>query len=212
MRSHNLLRAAGVLGAATVIGVAGMQIATANPAGDSSGAGYSEVSKDSAPAAPRGKRGPKGDPGPQGPAGAAGPPGQVGPPGNPGSTLVRGAAQETINGGAIVATNARLAIGGNMRDFQAFSFVSAAFTASGFTVVDGTAIGGFRFHLATQGVNAVTGAPEGPVTTLTCEVPVGGRSCVAPGNLAVAAGNVLWFQPFTGSTLPASGTVTYNAV
>ncbi|MGQ0632663.1 MAG: hypothetical protein ACT4P1_16730 [Sporichthyaceae bacterium] len=222
MRSNKFMRTAGVLGAATVIGVAGIQVATASPSGDSSSSGYSEVSKDSATAKPRGKRGPRGPKGdtgpagPQGPAGAPGtpgvqgPPGQVGPPGAPGSTLVRVSANG-LSGGAISAASARLALNGLTIDSQAFSLAPNAFTASGFKVVDG-AIGGFKFHLATQAVNPITGTPEGPITSITCEVAPGGRSCTAPGSLAVPAGNAFWFQPDAASNLPASGTFSYNIV
>ncbi|MGQ0630874.1 MAG: hypothetical protein ACT4P1_07515 [Sporichthyaceae bacterium] len=222
MRSNKFVRTAGVLGAATVIGVAGMQIATATPSGDSSGSGYSEVSKDSATAKPRGKRGPtgfKGATGPQGPQGPAGPagapglqgpPGAVGAPGAAGSTLVRAVSPNGVPGGPISAANGFQALSGIIA--QAVHQSPNAFTASGFQVVDGVGISGFKYHLATQAVNAITGAPEGPITFLTCEVAPGGRSCVAPGTLAVAAGNAVWFQPFTGSTLPPSGTFTYNAV
>ncbi|MGQ0632657.1 MAG: hypothetical protein ACT4P1_16700 [Sporichthyaceae bacterium] len=222
MRSHTFMRTAGVLGAATVIGVAGIQVATASPSGDSAASGYSEVSKDSAAAKPRGKRGPtgfKGDTGPQGPVGAPGtpgvqgPPGQVGPPGTPGSSLVQAtAAFAPITGGAISAGSARSALNGFLPEVAMFSLAPSAFTASGFQVVDGNTIGGFKFHLATQAVNPITGTPEGPITSITCEVAPGGRSCTAPGSLAVPAGNAFWFQPAAGSTLPINGTISYNIV
>ncbi|MGQ0632662.1 MAG: collagen-like triple helix repeat-containing protein [Sporichthyaceae bacterium] len=226
MRSNKLLRTAGVLGAATVIGVAGMQIANASPNADSSASGYSEVATDSATTAKRGPRGPRGfkgftgPAGPQGPvgnpgaAGVAGPPGQVGTPGNPGSTVVIGTTDADILGTAISAANASTALGGNLFGAGSGSYAEAptAFTASGFRVINSSAIAGFKFHLATQAVNPITGAPEGPITSITCEVPPGGRSCTAPSSLAVPAGNAFWFQPAAGSTLPVSGTYSYNIV
>ncbi|MGQ0632660.1 MAG: hypothetical protein ACT4P1_16715 [Sporichthyaceae bacterium] len=225
MRSHTFMRTAGVLGAATVIGVAGVQVATASPSGDSSSSGYSEVSKDSATAKPRGKRGPRGPKGdtgpagPQGPAGAPGtpgvqgPPGQVGPPGQAGSSLVRGTPGiVALTGGAIDAASARSALGGFVTNNPLFTYATNAFTASGFQVADGVGISGFTYHLATQAVNPITGTPEGPISSIKCEVAPGGRSCTAAGTLAVPAGNAYWFQPATGSTLPISGTYSYNIV
>ncbi|MGQ0632659.1 MAG: hypothetical protein ACT4P1_16710 [Sporichthyaceae bacterium] len=226
MRSNKLLRTAGVLGAATVIGVAGMQIATASPTADSSASGYSEVAKDSTSSAaanrgPRGKRGPKGFTGPAGPqgpvgnpgaAGVAGPPGQVGPPGAPGSSLVIGTAIDPVGGGAISAASARLPLNGVIGLGTAFSVTPTAFTASNFKVVNGIGIAGFKFHLATQALNPVSGAPEGPISSITCEVAPGGRSCTSAASLAVPAGNAYWFQPAAGSTLPVSGTFSYTIV
>ncbi|MGQ0624307.1 MAG: hypothetical protein ACT4PP_06585 [Sporichthyaceae bacterium] len=213
MRSTTFLRTAGVLGAAAVIGVAGMQIATASPTADSSASGYSEVSNDSTAAVKRGKRGPKGFTGPVGPAGPAGAPGQAGPPGGPGSTLVMGSAAQTITGGAISAAQARLPLSSLLANATAFALAPSAFTITNFKIAaPATTIGGFKYHLATQATNPVTGVPEGVVTTLTCEVAVGGRSCTAPGSLAVGAGNAYWLQPFTGSTLPLSGTFSFTIV
>ncbi|MGQ0630873.1 MAG: hypothetical protein ACT4P1_07510, partial [Sporichthyaceae bacterium] len=224
MRSNKLLRTAGVLGAATVIGVAGMQIATASPNADAAASGYSEVAKDAATAAKRGPRGPRGftgNTGPAGPAGPAGapgtpgvqgPPGVVGPPGAPGSTLVMSSAAQALSGGAIGAGSARSPLSGLNQNTTTFAVAQSSFTASGFQVVDGNTIGGFKFHLATQAVNAISGTPEGPITSITCEVAPGGRSCTAPGSLAVPAGNAYWFQPDATSTLPLSGTFSYNLV
>ncbi|MGQ0629729.1 MAG: hypothetical protein ACT4P1_01705 [Sporichthyaceae bacterium] len=221
MRSNKLLRTAGVLGAATVIGVAGMQFATASPTADSAASGFSEVSKDSATTAKRGPRGPRGFKGFTGPAGPAGPagapgaagaPGQAGPPGGPGSSLVVGTAAEPVIGAVISAASARLPTSGLLSNSLVFSLAAKAFTASGFQVANGVGISGFKFHLATQAVNAISGAPEGPITSITCEVAPGGRSCTSAGSLAVSAGNAYWFQPAAGSTLPASGTFSYNIV
>ncbi|MGQ0632661.1 MAG: hypothetical protein ACT4P1_16720 [Sporichthyaceae bacterium] len=224
MRSNTFMRTAGVLGAATVIGVAGIQVATASPSGDSSTSGYSEVSKDSAKAhnkrGPRGPRGFTGDQGPQGPAGPAGPAGAAGAPGTPGtpgpngpsgSSRLGSVAFDPLVGAAIAAADGFIPTGGFMQDaFHRFVLAPSAHTLSSFRVTSTNAIGGFKYVLATQAVNAITGVPEGAITSIECEVAPGGRSCTSAGTLAVPAGNAFWFQPLAGSTLPPSGTVTFN--
>ncbi|MGQ0632658.1 MAG: hypothetical protein ACT4P1_16705 [Sporichthyaceae bacterium] len=221
MRSNTFMRAAGVLGAATVIGVAGIQVATASPSGDSSTSGYSEVSKDSAKAhlkrGPRGFRGATGDAGPAGPAGPAGAAGPAGVPGAPGpngpsgTTRFTGVAVFAVPGNAIAAANGFGAIGGIIDGgFPEFSIAPRAFSFSGFQVTSDNTIAGFKYVLATQGVNAISGAPEGAITSIECEVAPGGRACTSAGTLAVPAGNAFWFQPLAGSNLPVSGTYSLS--
>ncbi|MGQ0624305.1 MAG: hypothetical protein ACT4PP_06575 [Sporichthyaceae bacterium] len=213
MRSTTFMRTTGILGAAAVIGVAGVQVASASPSGDSSGSGYSEVSEKNGPAHnKRGRRGPQGDPGPAGPAGAPGAPGAPGPNGPSGSTRITTAVTaNALPGAAPLAAAGFPAVGGRINGgFPQFALAPNAFTFSGLQVTSTNAISGFKYVLATQAVNAVSGLPEGAVTSIECSVPVGGRTCTVAGPLAVASGNAFWFQPLAGSTLPISGTFSFN--
>ncbi len=115
--STNILRGAAFFGAAAVIGVAGMQVATASPtvntgAANATGSSYGQsdttVSGDTHNRrGPRGHRGPRGFTGPRGPQGPAGPQGVMGPQGpqgipGQGTSRVYGQATDVWAGSAAV--------------------------------------------------------------------------------------------------------------
>ncbi len=222
--SKQILRGAAFFGAAAVLGVAGMQVATAAPsvnagAANQTGSSFSQADTGEnvaahgkrGPRGPRGFTGPRGPAGPRGATGPMGPQGIQGPPGQ-GVTLVVGAATASIPGFPLNATDGVIPFGPVAGGGGDYAFATSSMTISAFRVqaADNVTLSGDTYALAWQNVDPNTGNLIGPVTSIECQVPVNGRSCLSTGTLNVPAGAAYWFQGIgAGSALPENGTFSY---
>lgn len=223
MRTNNWLRTASFAAAATVIGVAGVQVASASPSSPDSTTNVNQVAKGDSkgktgPRGPRGFTGPRGAAGPagaQGATGAQGPSGSqgpAGPQGTPGSTLVYGVNQTAaiLAGTAVPAPTAGFVPFGEPSVAGAYAKAAVGFSISTFRVANG--VGPLDYGIFTAPVNPVTGVVGVVSGSLLCAISAGASTCASTGSLLIPAGNAYWFQPLTPGVaggLGTNGTFSY---
>ncbi|GAA0621996.1 hypothetical protein GCM10009547_26000 [Sporichthya brevicatena] len=210
--SKHILRGAAFFGAAAVLGVAGMQVATAAPsvhagAANQTGSSFSQLQSGENVAAhgKRGPRGPRGFTGPRGPAGPRGPqgvPGTPGAPGSPGALIVDVFFQGDVQSGTqLMPSGYVFSDGANPGyDFPGFTIAPRALTISNFTYWETNNAAPAATKI---GLGVDDGTPEvfpcisttvgGSCTISAVEIPAGARYYLVALGPSIETGDVVTY-------------------